>query len=91
LDLAAARARVTGGDTPSATARLQAPGLRAVLRELEHLLAISDAAALTLFEAHADELARALGEPGDLLAYQVRQFAFDRALETLRRLRPRGV
>ncbi len=68
-------------------AQRQAQAVQPVLDRLDHLLALSDAAALTLFEAHAAELRQVFGAPGDLLAHQVRQFAFESALETLRRLR----
>ena len=75
------------GATADAHAQPQATAVQALLDQLDHLLALSDAAALTLHEAHAAALRQALGAPGDLLAHQVRQFAFDRALKTLRRLR----
>ena len=66
------------------------PAVKAVLNQLDHMLALSDAAAITLFESHEAALRGALGPPGDLLAQQIKQFAFDRARQTLRRLRHPG-
>ena len=87
LDFGAAQRLAHSHAAAVAHTQPQATAVQALLDQLDQLLALSDAAALTLFEAHAAELRQALGAPGDLLAHQVRQFAFDRALETLRRLR----
>ena len=87
LDVGAARGAGNSRAAAEGKAQPQPPAVQAVLNQLEHLLALSDAAAITLFEAHADDLQRALGPLCDLLAHQIRQFSFDRARETLRRLR----
>ena len=87
FDVGAAQGAANGPGAPGGNVQPLAPTLRAVLDQLDQLLALSDVSALTLYEAHADELRLALGAPCDVLAHQVRQFAFERALETLRRLR----
>ncbi|MDO8251191.1 MAG: hypothetical protein Q7T78_15930, partial [Rhodoferax sp.] len=61
--------------------------LRAVLDELDTLLAQSDTAAITHFQAHAALLRAALGQPCESLARQITQFAFDTARATLRAMR----
>jgi signal transduction histidine kinase/DNA-binding response OmpR family regulator len=61
--------------------------VRAVLDQLDTLLTQSDTAAITLLQAHAALLRATLGQPGEQLARQIKQFAFEAALETLRSLR----
>lgn len=60
--------------------------LRPVLSELDGLLAESDTEAISLFDRHAEALRKSLGEPGEILGRQIRQFDFDTARETLREL-----
>jgi PAS domain S-box-containing protein len=59
---------------------LDAPARRAVLDQLEGLLAQHDTAAITLFEKHASALRAAFGPSIDELAKRLRQFAFEPAL-----------
>lgn len=66
---------------------LAADALRAVLDQLDALLAQSDIAAIALFEEHAAALRAALGEPGERLGHEIREFAFEAALETVQTLR----
>lgn len=66
---------------------LDPDSLQALLTEIDALLALGDAAVLGLFEAHAAELRTALGPPrSEELARQIKQFDFDAARVTLRKL-----
>lgn len=82
---------VDAAPVPAATATnaaaLTADALRAVLDQLDALLAQSDIAAIALFDEHAAELCVALGEPGARLGREIRQFAFEAARETVQTLR----
>jgi CheY-like chemotaxis protein len=57
-----------------------------VLRELDTLLAHGNTAAISLFKDNAAALRAALGPPCDQLAFQLKQFAFESARETLHEL-----
>ncbi len=57
--------------------------LRAVLRELDALLAVSDTAVQTTLVLHMDLLLSLGGAQGELLARQINQFDFERARLTL--------
>ncbi len=57
--------------------------LRAVLRELDALLAVSDTAVQTALVLHMDLLVSVGGAQGELLARQINQFDFERARLTL--------
>ena len=67
-------------------APLDAPGRRAVLQQLQNLLAQHDTAAIALFEDNAGALREIFGAPINELAKQLRQFAFEPALERVRAL-----
>jgi hypothetical protein len=56
----------------------------AMLDKLEQLLTHNDTDAVALFTSHADALQSLLGAPGETLALQITQFAFEPALQTLR-------
>jgi PAS domain S-box-containing protein len=58
--------------------------LRRVLETLEQFLVHNDTAAITLCARHAGTLQALLGDCGETLVLQVRQFAFEPALQTLR-------
>ena len=60
--------------------------LRAVLNELDRLLAQNNTAAISLFETHAGMLGAALGSACKELGWQIKHFEFEKALETLRKL-----
>lgn len=62
--------------------------LRAVLAQLEQLLGQHDVAAIGYFAEHAAALAQALGPASDDIGRQIREFAFQQALSTLRTLSP---
>ncbi len=64
-----------------------ADALRAVLDELESLLAHSDTATLALFAQHGATLHATLGPNCSELAVQIKQFNFEAAYKTLQRLR----
>ena len=66
---------------------LDTKALKAVLDQLDVLLAQSDTAALSLFADHATTLSSAFGPPGEELARQIKQFDFAAAHQTLRALR----
>ena len=68
---------------PSADARDR---LRAVLRELDALLAVSDTAVQTVLVLHMDLLVSAGGAQGELLVRQINQFDFESARLTLHAL-----
>ena len=63
--------------------------LRAVLRELDALLAVSDTAVQTTLVLHMDLLLSLGGAQGELLARQINQFDFERARLTLHAMLPR--
>jgi len=66
---------------------LDTKALKAVLDQLDVLLAQSNTAALSLFADHATSLSSAFGPPGEELARQIKQFDFAAAHQTLRALR----
>lgn len=83
-------ARVDPAPAPAAAPhapRLTAEALRAVLDQLDALLAQSDIAAIALFEKHAAELRTTLGEPAEQLGREIHQFAFEAAREIVQSLR----
>jgi len=61
--------------------------LRLVLQELETLLALSDTAAIALYQAHADALHAVWGPASTELARQILHFEFEAAQNLLRTLR----
>ena len=67
--------------------QLDAEILKAVLDDLESLLAQSDTAALSLFAAHAAALRASLGPGCAELASQIKQFNFEAAHKTFQVLR----
>jgi len=58
--------------------------LRALLEQLDALLAQSDTAAMALFEQHAAALGAALGAQGEQLGREIARFEFAAARESLR-------
>jgi PAS domain S-box-containing protein len=58
----------------------------ALLKELDAMLAGSDAAAVVFYEQHADTFNAALGALSKKLAREIKQFSFERAREMLRDL-----
>ena len=68
-------------------APLDQEALRAVLEQLDALLAQSDTAAMALFDQHAAALRGALGAPGEQLGRAIGRFDFQAARKTLRALR----
>ncbi len=68
------------------TVPLDASARGAVLQQLQSLLTQHDTAAIALFEDNAGALRAAFGAPIDELAKQLRQFAFEPALERVRAL-----
>jgi HPt (histidine-containing phosphotransfer) domain-containing protein len=67
-------------------AEVAPPAQRALLVELDTLLASSDAAALTLLHEHANALKACLGSSFDQVACQIRQFDFFSARQVVRKL-----
>ena len=61
--------------------------LRAVLEQLDALLAQSDTAAMALFDQHAAALRAALGAQGEQLGRAIGRFEFEAARDTLRTAR----
>ncbi len=70
--------------------KADAAALQAVLSALETLLAQSDTAAISLFQQHDKLLHATLGQAGDELARQLKQFDFEAALQTLCSIRQPG-
>lgn len=68
------------------TAPLTADALRAVLDQLDALLAQSDIAAIAQFEWHAAAPRAALGAPGERLGREIRQFALEATRKTVQTL-----
>ena len=87
MALAAALPPSTAARPAADTTPMDPVTLRAVLDELDALLAQSDTAAIAHFQAHADLLQAALGQPCEPLGRQITQFSFDAALATLRTTR----
>jgi HPt (histidine-containing phosphotransfer) domain-containing protein len=79
---------------PTHGAPLDAETLRALLEQLDTLLAQSDTAALALFDQHAAALRAALGAQGDSLGREIGRFKFQAARHILRaaqsQLEPEG-
>jgi signal transduction histidine kinase len=73
--------------TPAQPSATDPEAVRAVLEQLEKLLAQSDTAAMALFDKHALMLRATLAAPGEKLAREIGRFEFAVALETLRALR----
>jgi DNA-binding response OmpR family regulator len=84
LTQTATGAPLLGSATTGEVALPDRQALRAMLDELDTLLAQSDTAAITHFQAHADVLRAALGPPCEPLGRQIKAFAFDAALVSLR-------
>jgi PAS domain S-box-containing protein len=84
LTQTATGAPLLGSATTGEVALPDRQALRAMLDELDSLLAQSDTAAITHFQAHADVLRAALGPPCEPLGRQIKAFAFDAALVSLR-------
>ena len=79
---------------PADAAPLDKEALRAVLDQLDALLAQSDTAAMALFDQHAAGLRTALGTQGEQLGRTIGRFEFEAARNSLRaarlRLEPKG-
>ncbi len=90
MALATALPPSTAARPAADTMPLDPATLRDVLDELDTLLAQSDTAAIAHFQAHAELLQAALGQPCEPLGRQITQFAFDAALTTLRTTRQAG-
>ncbi len=89
-EMMALAAALPNPPAPEPTRTLAPPdpeGLRRVLDELETLLAHSDTAAITLYQANASLLAAAWGAASAELARQILHFEFEAARDQLRRLR----
>ena len=74
---------------PADTAPLDKEALRAVLDQLDALLAQSDTAAMALFDQHAAGLRTALGTQGEQLGRTIGRFEFEAARNSLRAARLR--
>jgi PAS domain S-box-containing protein len=85
--LAAVLAHATPtAEAPPGAYPIDPVALRHAVAELDALLHRHDINALAYFDQHAAELRAALGPAFDTIARQMRQFAFDAALATLRSL-----
>jgi CheY-like chemotaxis protein len=82
LDAAASAEDAPASGLPASSAH-ERDRLRAVLRELDALLAVSDTAVQTALMLHMDLLVSVGGAQGELLARQINQFDFERARLTL--------
>jgi PAS domain S-box-containing protein len=85
LDAAASAEDAPASGLPASSAH-ERDRLRAVLRELDALLAVSDTAVQTALMLHMDLLVSVGGAQGELLARQINQFDFERARLTLHAL-----
>jgi CheY-like chemotaxis protein len=75
---------------PAHAAPLDKEALRALLEQLDALLAQSDTAAAALFEQHAPALRAALGAPGEQLGREIGRFEFAAARKTVQDLKGGG-
>ena len=89
LELMAIAAALPPAPAPADTAPLDKEALRAVLDQLDALLAQSDTAAMALFDQHAAGLRTALGTQGEQLGRTIGRFEFEAARNSLRAARLR--
>jgi CheY-like chemotaxis protein len=87
MALAAALPHVANAPAPLADTVATPPDLATALDTLDHLLAHNDTAVLLHHQQIAAQLRSLWGTQSEPLAQQIRQYAFERARETLRTLR----